>query len=289
MEFLSILNDVLGPVMRGPSSSHTAGSYHIARIARSLLGEDLVSASFTFDPNGSYAQTYRQQGADLAFAAGILEWPMTDIRFPQALEIAAQQGIRISFQEAPLERPDHPNTVKIEMFSKSGKTLSAVAKSIGGGGILFTEFEGWPVLLNGKSYEVLVLCDRSAEKSVDKILTADTQARLKPVSQSRKDRALIYAGLPYPADSKLRAQIELTPGVKALWATSPVFYVRRGEPLFSSSKEMVQLAEQRKCSLGEIALAYETQHLGLSEKEVLNEIVRRFEIMKLAVIQGLAG
>ena len=188
MEFISILNDVLGPVMRGPSSSHTAGSYHIARMARSLLGEEPISASFSFDRNGSYAQTFRQQGADLAFAAGIMEWPMTDIRFPQALEIAAQQGIKINFQEAPLERPDHPNTVKIEMFSKSGKTLSAVAKSIGGGGILFTEFEGWPVLLNGKSFEVLVVCDRSARKAVNKILAADTHVSLKPVSQHRKNK-----------------------------------------------------------------------------------------------------
>ncbi|MGE5198174.1 MAG: serine ammonia-lyase, partial [Rhodospirillaceae bacterium] len=59
---VSILNDVLGPVMRGPSSSHTAGSYHIATIAKGLLGLPPVSAEFAFDPAGSYAQVYWQQG-----------------------------------------------------------------------------------------------------------------------------------------------------------------------------------------------------------------------------------
>ena len=72
MAFTSIFNDILGPVMRGPSSSHTAGSYHIAKIARSMLADDILSAKFTFDPNGSYAPTYKVLGADKAFAIGLL-------------------------------------------------------------------------------------------------------------------------------------------------------------------------------------------------------------------------
>jgi len=288
MEFISILNDVLGPVMRGPSSSHTAGSYHIARIVRSLMEEEPSSVSFTFDLNGSYIQTYRQQGADLAFAAGIMDWPITDIRFPQALEMATQQGIQINFQGAALEHADHPNTVQIETISKSGRKLSAVAKSIGGGGILFTEFEGWPVHLNGKSHEVLVLCERAAETAVKKVLSTDKDVSSKPDSKFKGDEVLVFTERLYPLDPRLRAQIELTPGVKGFWATSPVFYARRGEALFSSAEGMARLAEHRRCSLGEIALAYELQLLGLSEKEILNEIMRRFEIMKLAVIQGLA-
>src|SRR4030042_948937 len=98
MEFISILNDVLGPVMRGPSSSHTAGSYHIGRLVRSLLGEEPARATFTFDPGGSYARTYRQQGVDLALASGLLGWPITDARFARALAIAPRKGLRIRFK-----------------------------------------------------------------------------------------------------------------------------------------------------------------------------------------------
>src|SRR5512137_1065695 len=107
MEFISILNDVLGPVMRGPSSSHTAGSYHIGRLVRSLLGEEPARASFTFDPQGSYAATYRQQGVDLALAAGLLGWPITDARFAQALTLAPKLGLQVRFTVAPLAAADH--------------------------------------------------------------------------------------------------------------------------------------------------------------------------------------
>ncbi|MGD2165628.1 MAG: hypothetical protein PVH50_08865, partial [Anaerolineae bacterium] len=67
MSPVSVLNDVLGPVMRGPSSSHTAGAFRIGRIARDLLDGEPVSAEFIFDPGGSLAEVYRQQGSDLAF------------------------------------------------------------------------------------------------------------------------------------------------------------------------------------------------------------------------------
>src|SRR5512137_735449 len=123
MEFISILNDVLGPVMRGPSSSHTAGSYHIGRLVRSLLGEDPVRASFTFDPAGSYAATYRQQGVDLALATALLGWPITDPRFARSLTLAPKLGLKLEFKVAPLDKPDHPNTVAIEVTSKTGRTL----------------------------------------------------------------------------------------------------------------------------------------------------------------------
>jgi L-serine dehydratase len=155
MEFISILNDVLGPVMRGPSSSHTAGSYHIGRLVRDLLGEEPVGAEFTFDPAGSYSATYRQQGVDLALAAALLGWPITDERFARALVLAPRLGLRIRFKVAPLEKADHPNTVAIDLAGRTGRTLRATARSTGGGMILITEIDGRPVRLDGKRREVL--------------------------------------------------------------------------------------------------------------------------------------
>ncbi len=157
MEFISILNDVLGPVMRGPSSSHTAGSYHIGRLLRSMLDGEPARATFTFDPKGSYAATYRQQGVDLALTAGLLGWPITDHRFARALDHAARRGFRPLFRVAPLERADHPNTVTAEIVSKSGRRLRATAKSIGGGMVLVTEVDGRPVRLDGKSQAAVAL------------------------------------------------------------------------------------------------------------------------------------
>jgi L-serine dehydratase len=234
MEFISIFNDVLGPVMRGPSSSHTAGSYHIGRLVRSLLGEAPARAAFTFDPNGSYAATYRQQGVDLALTAGLLGWPITDERFARALTLARRQGLRTRFEIAPLEGADHPNTVAIEVAAKSGRTLKATARSVGGGMVMVTEVDGRQMMLDGKSPAVLEIG-----------------------------------------------------GMKR--TVPPLFFVRKGAPLFESASEMVSLARRKRASLGRLALSSEARLLGLKESEVLDEMGRRYRIMSESVRRGLSG
>jgi L-serine dehydratase len=234
MEFISILNDVLGPVMRGPSSSHTAGSHHIGRLVRSLLGEEPARAVFTFDPDGSYAATYRQQGVDLALASALLGWPITDKRFARALALAPKLGLRLEFKVAPLERPEHPNTVAIEVVGRSGRALRATARSIGGGMIEIIKVDGQPVRLDGKG-----------------AVTVNTGSLAR--------------------------------------TAEPIFFVRRGTPLFNSASEMVRLAGRRRIPLGRLALIYEAKLLGLPEAEVLAEIGRRYDIMRDSVRRGLSG
>jgi L-serine dehydratase len=282
---ISILNDVLGPVMRGPSSSHTAGSFHIGRLARGLLGDEPKSATFTFDPSGSFAEVYRQQGSDLGFAAGAMGWSITDERFPQALDLAAALGLRITFAVGELPAADHPNTVEIRMISRSGRELHAAARSIGGGAIEFTRLGAWPVLLTGDAHEALVATEKNAEPLVRDLLTRGEP--MEPMRQTRDDQVLLHARRRSPLDAATQAQIEELSGVHNVWTATPVFFVQRGEPLFSSAAEMIALAEERGCSLGRIALAYESALLGLPESEVLAELARRFEVMQAAVHRGL--
>ncbi len=149
--FYSVFNDVIGPVMRGPSSSHTAGSHHIAATCRMLLGEKPARAVFTFDRAGSYARTYRTQNADRGFASGLLGWPLTDARFNRALEIARDEGIRIEFKSGLLSGADHPNMVRISLSAASGRRLKFLAKSTGGGSFAVVEIEGTSVRIDGKS------------------------------------------------------------------------------------------------------------------------------------------
>jgi len=287
MEFISILNDVLGPVMRGPSSSHTAGSYHIGRIARSLLGEPPASAIFTFDPKGSYAKTYRQQAVDLAFAAGTMQWSLTDERFPQALDLAAAEGLKIEFQTAHLENAKHPNTVKIQLTGKSGRELTVVAESIGGGAVAFTELEGWPVSLDGKSYELIVLGDGEVEPAVKNLLQDNRNLDSFVVHRGRRTEVLFLARRAFRFEPETLQKIKALQGVKNTWAAEPIFFVRRGEPLFLDSGQMVSLAESRSLTLGRVALAYEAQVLGIPEAEVMAEIERRYQVMKSSLIQGI--
>jgi len=285
-EFISILNDVLGPVMRGPSSSHTAGSYHIGRLARSLLGEEPQSVSFTFDPDGSYAATFRPQSADKAFAAGLLEWDLTDERFGRALECAAEAGLGLEFEVAPLDEADHPNTVKIDLRGRSGGTLNLVAKSTGGGGVLIQQLEGWPVAINGKYFETYALLDKHDLPGIEKILNAGYgDMNLSDLLGRETVLLSMRGGGPLP--DTFRSELERTACVQRIWTASPVFHVQRGAALFSSAAEMAELARMKNMTLGQAALEYEAQLLGVSPKDVTNEILRRYKIMASAVEDGL--
>ncbi len=289
MEFLSILNNVLGPVMRGPSSSHTAGSYHIGRVVRSLLGEDAATAAFKFDTHGSYAKTYRQQGADLAFAAGLLGWSIIDARFARALTLAPEFGLNLRFRVTRLHKADHPNTVRMELVSKGGRRLEATAKSVGGGMIALTEINGWPVLLDGKSHEVMVLTTVRGARLVKRIVAVDGQLSSQPAQVTKGGKVFLSFKRKAPLEADARAALIRLDAVDQTWEAPPIFFVQKGAPLFLSGTEMAQTARRRRCSLGKLALAYEAKLSGLSEKEVAGEVLKRYGIMRDSVGQGLAG
>ena len=286
MPFVSIFNDVLGPVMRGPSSSHTAGSHRLGRIARSLLGDEPASAVFTFDPEGSYARTYREQGADLGFAAGLLGWPITDERFPQALGTADRAGIKIEFKLHPLPLADHPNTVLIELAGRGGKRLEMIGQSVGGGLVVVRRVDDWDVEITGKSHDTLVMCDIPVVPGV-KALAERWKALLHSTKEAaRGDRALLHFQSAEDPGGENLEKLRRLSGVHDVRSVPPVFFVQRGEPLFTSGEEMIARAAGRRISLGRTALEYESRLLGFSEKEAEEEMLRRWDIMAAAVERG---
>ncbi|MGD9346157.1 MAG: L-serine ammonia-lyase, iron-sulfur-dependent, subunit alpha, partial [Candidatus Aminicenantes bacterium] len=289
MEFISILNDVMGPVMRGPSSSHTAGSYRIGRMARSLFGECPASVTFRFDPAGSYGRVYREQGADLAFISGILNVPIIDDRFHEAHELADREGIRFVFEVSPLEYTDHPNTVHILMESRTGRKLNAVAQSVGGGMVVFKHIDDFTVDLRGKAYEYIVVVDEKEAQRVIDGLTRDQNAIGSPICHTYESKRLCQFKRLTPLDPDKWAQVHDLTGVICYWSVDPVFYVQKGEPLFSSAREMLAIAEERKCSLGHVALLYEAEVLGLREEDIWNEMEKRLDVMDASIHQGAKG
>lgn len=286
MDFQSILNDVLGPVMRGPSSSHTAGSYRIGRMARSLLGAEPAFASFSFDPLGSYARTFREQGADRAFTAGLLSWDIGDARFLRALEHAEHGGLTIEFHRERLEGADHPNFVRLSLRSQDGLELRAAAKSTGGGGFLFSEIDGCPAVLDGKSFALLILAEPEAASAIAEEWGGRCVGCELRRSEGREGVLLIFES-PFPFNSTAVEGLKSRPGVRAVRTAEPVFFIKRGEALFSNGAELAATAVQNHWSLGQAALAYETRLLGMTEDEVRNEIASRYAIMKGAVEMGL--
>lgn len=131
--------DLIGPVMVGPSSSHTAGAVRIGYVARKLLREEPKSARITL--HGSFAATGRGHGTDKAIVAGLLGMHPDDERIPQSFELAWEQGLDFSFELREL-RAAHPNTARLDLTGESGKRLSMTGASVGGGRIEVRELDG---------------------------------------------------------------------------------------------------------------------------------------------------
>ncbi|MEH7353101.1 L-serine ammonia-lyase, iron-sulfur-dependent subunit beta [Neobacillus drentensis] len=145
--------DIIGPVMIGPSSSHTAGAARIGRVARTLFGRLPKKAIISL--YGSFAKTYMGHGTDFAIVAGLLNLDTFDERMPRSLEIAKEAGLNVVFrtEEAVTE---HPNTVKINLFDEENE-LEMVGISIGGGTIEITELNSFPLKLSGEHPAILVV------------------------------------------------------------------------------------------------------------------------------------
>jgi L-serine dehydratase len=140
--------DILGPVMVGPSSSHTAGAVRIGYVTSVMLAEQPIKADIQL--HGSFAATGKGHGTDTALIAGLLGMKPSDMNVPKSFEIAKQKGLEYSFTNANI-RDAHPNTAIINVVGKSGKSLKIQASSIGGGRIMVNKIDDIEVNFTGES------------------------------------------------------------------------------------------------------------------------------------------
>lgn len=146
--------DIIGPVMIGPSSSHTAGAVRLGRVAWKILGQKAVKADIVL--SGSFAQTYKGHGTDKAIIAGIMGMHSHDERIRNALTLAKENCLNFNF--ILMDIPDsHPNTARITLTGENGASCTIQGSSIGGGNILVTEINSLEVSFTGQYNTLLVL------------------------------------------------------------------------------------------------------------------------------------
>jgi len=285
---ISIFNDVLGPVMRGPSSSHTAGSYRIGRLARDLLGQKPVRADVTFDPGGSYARVFREQKVDLGLMAGFLSWSITDPRFARAAAHCAREDLKVGFSLRAIPESRHPNTTVIRMEGTKKRRLEILARSTGGGDIQVLKINGWPIVLDGRMHELLVETSRDPkEKLVPFLLQSEEKGELS--FHRRGKRFLVRARTTDSPDPSRLEGLKRFPGVLDIHCCQPVFQVLKGIARTDSLQDLVEQAEGRQHSLGSAARAREGSLLGVKAGALSRLMSERLQVMESSVKQGLSN
>lgn len=159
--------DVIGPIMIGPSSSHTAGAARLGKIARTIVNKPIKSVTFLL--HGSFKETYKGHGTDRALVAGILGMEPEDARLRRSLEIAKEDGLNVDFQPADLGQV-HPNTVKLIMTDRDDVAWEVLGSSIGGGLVSIQEINGNKVQITGE-HPTVITCHDDIPGTVSKIST----------------------------------------------------------------------------------------------------------------------
>lgn len=157
--------EILGPVMVGPSSSHTAGAVRIGYVCRKLMGEKIVTADIGL--YGSFLLTGKGHGTPQAIVAGLLGMTPDDAKIPNSFEIAKAKGLKFTIGEAKLKEA-HPNSVLLKLTGESGKELEVIGESLGGSIINIAQIDGLPANISG-DYPTLIASNMDVPGMVAKV------------------------------------------------------------------------------------------------------------------------
>ena len=208
------LFDVIGPVMIGPSSSHTAGAARIGKITRMLLGCEPRRARIGL--HGSFQKTYLGHGTDKALVGGLLGMDVDDLRLRSSLELAKAQGLEYSFYNANL-RGAHPNTVVLDVDGQDGRSICVQAASVGGGEIVVQSIDGLEAGFSGHE-NTLVLTHHDTPGMIAAIGgtvagSALNIATMRVFRRSAGGEAMVALELDGDASQELLRRLEALEGV----------------------------------------------------------------------------
>ncbi len=273
----SIFNEVLGPIMTGPSSSHTAGCGRIGLTARSLYGKPVRRAEIVFDERGSYPGTYKGQGSDYGFAGGLLGLDIADPRFRDALKIAREQGCRFDFLTADLGA-EHPNQAEIRIYedNEAEPAMRLMSYSTGGGMFEIHAMDGLDVLIDGSFEQVFLLCDEEREDEVEDLIR---RCRFFYDRTDLKGQRFFAVALDADQDSAPLTELRQWEGVRYVRIAEPVMPVPRNRRMqlpFRTAKEALAYGEERELNAADLAVLYETAY-GSIDRERVYELAAQTE------------
>ena len=288
---VSIFNDVIGPVMRGPSSSHTAASVRIGQLARQMVKGNMKRVLVAFDPKGSLATTYQGHGSDIGLIGGLLGYEPQDPRLVTALVNAKKQGLDVSFEISGYGAL-HPNTYKMTLFSGSHEATEALAVSTGGGMIRFEKINGFKVSICGDYFETLIFSDQASLKEDVQKLLEENKVLVDHINISfLNGKALLNIKTSQEITMTIIQKIKDFKAVEDLMSLKPVVPIISSKYCkvpFSTSEDMLLKNNHQEplWALGEI---YESARGNISRQAVFEKMKTIVTIMDHSIKSGLKG
>lgn len=214
-DYMAGLFDIIGPVMVGPSSSHTAGAVRIGLVTRKLLGEKPVSAVVSL--HGSFKATGVGHGTHQAIIAGLLEMKPDDVRIPGSFQYAEKEGLSFRFEQITL-RDAHSNTALIEVEGINGRRLKVQASSVGGGRIVVNKIDGIEVNFTGENH-TLIVHNMDQVGHVSKVTTMLAEqgvniATMQLFRNKRGGHSVMVLELDQTASSEKLKELEMLSGIE---------------------------------------------------------------------------
>lgn len=283
----SIFNDVIGPVMRGPSSSHTAASWRVAMMAVQMIEGNLKKALIAFDKEGAWVTNYEEQGTVLGMNGGLLEIDMADDAMKQTESIASERNIEISYVISSFENK-HANSMLLDLISENGDKVLLLAASLGGGSFEIQKIDDFKVKMTGDSHTLLIWADDTVEEDLKRL--KPEAAKFKIVESSDDNLYIIES--PVTFDKSLVDHIDQFEEVKKIRYVKPIMPVisgRETELPFSSIESLEAYSQNEGLSLGELGLLYEQHRSGLSVEALKGKMKNIIEIIEGSIAKGLSG
>ncbi len=290
MTAVSIFNDVIGPVMRGPSSSHCAAALRIGRLARDLMEGAIDEVLVEFDRSGSLPTTHESQGSDMGLFGGLLGWQADDERLPNSAQALAEAGIKLRIETVDVGDP-HPNTYRLTL-KNAHETHSMVAISTGGGMIEVIEIDGVPLSMDGGHHETLIWV--SAEEWPNKGPDMGSSIFSTDCFCDEPDELTVHdLGTRRLLQVKAGQFVSIdgfkTAAVKKLSPVLPVPSRKNLRVPFTSCSEMLKQDGAQNTPLWRLALEYERARGGFSGREVIDRMTGLVRILRKSIASGIAG
>ena len=282
----SIFNDVIGPVMRGPSSSHCAASLRIGRLCRDLMDGNIKEVLIEFDPNGSLATTHKSQGSDMGLFGGLMGWEAYDERLPESEKHLETAGIKYTINILDIGA-DHPNTYKITLKNNK-ETRKLTAISTGGGMIDVISIDELPVSMAGDYYETLIYCE-DPSRVIDFLNTTVSFDELEIHSGSLHFIEIKGQRFFEPGIYEELLQLEGVLFIKQLHPVLPIGARNNMEVPFITCAGMLEYNRGKNKSLWQLAVVYEMARGNISASDVFEKMRAIIRIMGDAIKQGLRG